>query len=101
MCASLLSHRSRAPLSFSDDFWEQMVARGGTPREQRRFFVDAGLRITPPTPPNTASVFSNSGYIVAGVMLETLAEQEWAGCTVLRHIGSNGFWLADHQAHGR
>ena len=73
----LLSHRSGAPLNFSDDLWEQMVIRGGSPREQRRFFVEQGLRSGPSTIPNTETVYSNSGVIVAGVMIETLTDSSW------------------------
>ncbi|MBK9411788.1 MAG: beta-lactamase family protein [Gemmatimonadetes bacterium] len=47
----LLTHRSGAPLNFSEDLWQQMVARGGSPREQRRWFVEQGLRSAPATTP--------------------------------------------------
>ena len=75
--AWLLSHRSGAPLNFAEDIWERMVARGGSPRDQRRFFVEEGLRTPPTAPPNTVTVYSNSGYLVAGVMLETLTGASW------------------------
>ncbi|MBK7876692.1 MAG: beta-lactamase family protein [Planctomycetes bacterium] len=73
----LLCHRSGAPLNFSEDAWERMVARGGSLRAQRRFFVDEGLKSAPSTPPNTATVYSNSGYLVAGAMLEERADAAW------------------------
>ncbi|MFO0783056.1 MAG: serine hydrolase domain-containing protein [Phycisphaerales bacterium] len=73
----LLSHRSGAPLNFSEDLWQEMAARGGSPREQRRFFVEQGLRSAPSTTPNTATVYSNSGFIVAGVMMEQLTDSSW------------------------
>lgn len=73
----LLCHRSGAPLNFSEDLWEEMVARGGTPREQRRFFVQTSLASPPPTTPNTQTRYSNSGYLVAGVLLETLTDVAW------------------------
>lgn len=75
--AWLLSHRSGAPVNFSDDLWEQMVARGGSPREQRRWFVEQGLKNAPAVTPNTETVYSNSGFIVAGVMIEELTGSSW------------------------
>jgi len=75
--AWLLSHRSGAPLNFSEDLWERMVARGGSPREQRRYFVEQGLSSAPTTAPNTETVYSNSGYIVAGAMIEALTDASW------------------------
>ncbi len=73
----LLSHRSGASLNFDEAIWERMFARGGSPREQRRFFVDEALRTPPASRPNTVTVYSNSGFIVAGVMLETLTDTSW------------------------
>lgn len=75
--AWLLSHRSGAPLNFDETLWEQMVARGGSPREQRRYFVERALQAAPATAPNTETVYSNSGFIVAGVMMETLTDSSW------------------------
>ncbi|MBK6458913.1 MAG: beta-lactamase family protein [Gemmatimonadetes bacterium] len=79
----LLTHRSGAPLNFSEDLWQQMVARGGSPREQRRWFVEQGLRSAPATTPNTESVYSNSGFLVAGVMIEALTDSPWED--LMRH----------------
>ncbi len=73
----LLSHRSGAPVNFSEDLWQQMAARGGSPREQRRWFVEQGLKSAPATTPNTGTVYSNSGFIVAGVMTEELTRCAW------------------------
>ncbi|MCY2959002.1 MAG: serine hydrolase [Planctomycetota bacterium] len=73
----LLCHRSGAPVNFSEDLWQEMVARGGSPRDQRRFFVEQGLRSAPATQPNTETVYSNSGFLVAGAMLEALADSSW------------------------
>jgi CubicO group peptidase (beta-lactamase class C family) len=73
----LLSHRSGAPLNFSEDLWEEMVHRGGYPREQRRYFVEHALKTAPTTTPNTETIYSNSGFIVVGVMLEILTDSSW------------------------
>jgi CubicO group peptidase (beta-lactamase class C family) len=74
----LLAHRSGASMNLSEELWQEMAARGGSPREQRRFFVMQGLKTIPPaTMPNTATVYSNAGYLIAGVMLETLTDTAW------------------------
>ncbi len=73
----LLSHRSGAPLNFSEDLWQRMAARGGSPREQRQWFVEEGLKIPPPVRPNTETVYSNSGFIVVGAMLEAMTGASW------------------------
>lgn len=75
--AWLLSHRSGAPLNFSEDLWQQMATRSGSPRDQRRFFVEEGLKTPPATTPNTETVYSNSGFLVAGVMVEALTDASW------------------------
>lgn len=75
--AWLVCHRSGAPLNFDEDLWQKMVARGGSPRAQRRFFVGEGLKTAPSRTPNTETVYSNSGFLVAGVMLEELTDASW------------------------
>lgn len=73
----LLSHRSGASLNLTDSLWTQMIARGGAVRDQRRFFVEEGLRLAPTTKPNTETIYSNAGFIVAGAMLEALTDTSW------------------------
>jgi len=73
----LLSHRSGASPNFPEDLWERSVARGGIPREQRRFLVEEGLRLAPASRPNSETVYSNAGFIVAGAMIEALAGSSW------------------------
>lgn len=73
----LVCHRSGAPLNFDENLWQTMVARGGSPREQRRFFVGEGLKTPPTATPNSGTVYSNSGFLVAGVMLEVLTDTSW------------------------
>ena len=70
----LLCHRSGASLNFEQELWERMVARGGTLREQRRFFVAEGLAHPPATPPNTSTSYSNAAFVVAAAMLEELTD---------------------------
>ena len=73
----LVCHRSGASLNFSKELWDRMEARGGTTREQRRSFVAAGLKVAPDTPPNTATVYSNAAFLLAGAMLEELTDTSW------------------------
>jgi len=73
----LLCHRSGASLNFDADLWQRMTAKGGTPREQRRFFVAEGLLVAPESTPNTETLYSNAGYMLAGAMLEELAGASW------------------------
>jgi D-alanyl-D-alanine carboxypeptidase len=73
----LLCHRSGASQNFTQDIWDRMEQSGGTPRAQRRLFVEAGLAIAPTTPPNTETVYSNAGFMLAGAMLEQLADAAW------------------------
>ena len=73
----LLCHRSGASLNFEQDLWERMVARGGSTRAQRRFFVDEGLKEAPAIAPNTQTLYSNAGYMIAGAMLEAAAGSSW------------------------
>jgi len=73
----LLSHRSGASLNFADELWTRTMARSGSLREQRRFFAEEGLRTAPTTKPNTETIYSNAGFIVAGAMLEALTSISW------------------------
>ncbi len=73
----LLSHRSGASLNFDQELWEHMVARGGANREQRRFFVDEALKVPPTKNPNTETRYSNAGFMIAGAMLESVADSSW------------------------
>ncbi|HJT76054.1 MAG TPA: serine hydrolase domain-containing protein, partial [Gemmataceae bacterium] len=50
---------------------------GGTPRQQRLAYVRAMLRQPPRAKPGTKFLYSNVGYVVAGVMAEEAADQEW------------------------
>jgi D-alanyl-D-alanine carboxypeptidase len=73
----LLSHRSGAAKTFDEAIWERTARGGGKPRRQRRILVEDMLGRAPSTPPNTATIYSNAGYIIAGAMLEQLADASW------------------------
>lgn len=73
----LLCHRSGASLNFEQELWERMVARGGTLREQRHFFVQEGLAAPPATAPDTATLYSNAAFVVAAALLEELTDTSY------------------------
>lgn len=73
----LLSHRAGAPGDLDEASWQQMVRRGGSPKRQRRWFVERLLSRPPASRPNTSTVYSNAGYLIAGVMLEIVTGRAW------------------------
>jgi CubicO group peptidase (beta-lactamase class C family) len=79
----LLSHRSGAPNNFDQPLWQRMVARGGSLRDQRAWLVAEGMKIPPPAAPNSRTLYSNAGYLIAGAMLERAADRDWEA--LVRH----------------
>lgn len=73
----LLCHRSGASMNFDQQIWEDMVARGGSLTEQRRYFATEGLKTPPQAPPNTATIYSNAGFMLAGAMMEKVTGRAW------------------------
>ncbi|TAJ07546.1 MAG: class A beta-lactamase-related serine hydrolase, partial [Planctomycetota bacterium] len=73
----LLCHRSGAELNFDEAIWERTVLGGAAPREQRRLLVEDALRRAPHSKPDTATTYSNAGYMIAGAMLEQRADAAW------------------------
>lgn len=71
---ALLCHRSGASKNFDQELWERMVARGGALRVQRSFFAREGLALAPERRPNTETVYSNAGFMIAGAMIEKVAD---------------------------
>lgn len=73
----LLVHRGGAPHEAPADVWTVACGRLGTPTEQRRAFIQ-GLLVKPPeTTPGTQWVYSDSGYAIAGTMMERATGQAW------------------------
>ncbi len=73
----LLVHRGGAPAHASADIWTVACGRLGTPSEQRLAFIQGMLSHSPEVTPGTQWVYSDSGYAVAGKMLERAAGQPW------------------------
>lgn len=74
---ALLCHRSGAAKNFPEPLWEDVVRTGGAPRQQRRRLVEEVLRVPPAREPDTETVYSNAGYVIAGAMLEAIEDAPW------------------------
>lgn len=73
----LLVHRGGAPHEAPADVWTVACGRLGTPSEQRLAFTQ-GLLVKPPEhTPGTRWVYSDSGYAIAGTMMERATGQSW------------------------
>ena len=73
--AQLLAHRSGLPAYSSGAELSSVQVVGDTPSAQRLGFAMQALRSAPTQAPGQAFVYSNAGYVVAGVMLERVGGQ--------------------------
>jgi CubicO group peptidase (beta-lactamase class C family) len=75
----LLAHVGGFAKECPPEIWQQAYADQGklSPVKQRQSFTRALLKRKPDYEPGTKTVYSNQGYAVAGVMLETLAKKPW------------------------
>jgi len=73
----LLVHRGGAPHEPPPDLWCEALLQKGTPREQRWDFVSGLLHLPPAKTPGTHWIYSDSGYAIAGAMLERVSGQAW------------------------
>ena len=69
----LLVHRGGAPHDPPADLWKEALKRHGTPTEQREAFVQGLLALPPTHKPGSRWIYSDSGYAIAGVMLERVS----------------------------
>ena len=69
----LLVHRGGAPHDPPVDLWKEALKRKGTPTEQREAFVQGLLALPPAHKPGSRWEYSDSGYAIAGVMLERVS----------------------------
>lgn len=70
--AQLLSHRSGLPSYDTGAELNKVMVEGVTPAEQRLSFARQVLTGAPAYPLGDKFLYSNAGYVVAGVMLETI-----------------------------
>lgn len=73
----LLVHRGGAPHEPPKDIYAQAIRQEGEPLLQRWEYVVGLLRTTPAKPPGTHWIYSDSGYAIAGAMLERAAGEPW------------------------
>ncbi len=74
----LLAHRSGAPADLdADGLWMRLVARKGTPTEQRLELLDGVVTKPPAYPPGTQALYTNAGYAIAGAMAERVTGTAW------------------------
>ncbi len=79
----LLVHRGGAPHDPPPGLWKLVLARKGTPMEQRATFVRGLLARDPAVLPGTHWIYSDSGYAIAGAMMERAGGESWED--LLRH----------------
>lgn len=73
----LLRHRSGLRRDIPDGLYEKLRLSDLAPVEQRRELARVMLAGPPAGDPETAYEYSNAGYTMAGLMLETVAGRPW------------------------
>lgn len=73
----LLTHRAGLAADPPEDLWAQLWKNEGTLVEQRARFVRDLLARSPQARPRTEYIYSNSGFIVAGALLERASGKSW------------------------
>ena len=76
---TLLTNRSGIPGKAPPGIWNDAWAGTGKSRltNRRKEYAEAMLNVEPEFPPGSKYGYSNSGFVVAGVMLETIAKKSW------------------------
>lgn len=96
----LLRHTSGLPLDASlIPSWPTLATSTAPVPEQRRLMVSELLRLTPEGPRGTFN-YSDSGYIVAGAMLEELTGESWEALLQREVFGPLGMSTAGFGAPG-
>lgn len=73
----LSSNRGGAPEIMPTGVWNDLWNFGGTPRENRRQLLERMTTNAPASTPGTRYEYSNTGFSLAGHMLETVADKAW------------------------
>ena len=73
----LLVQRGGAPAAPPKDLYAEAMKQAGTPMQQRWKFVAGLLHRPPAKPPGTHWIYSDSGYAIAGAMLERAGGKPW------------------------
>ncbi len=72
----------------------------GTPREQRRAYVEMYLKEPPEAEPGTKYIYSNAGYAMAGAMMEKITDAPWEQLMQRRLFRPLGMTTAGYGAMG-
>jgi CubicO group peptidase (beta-lactamase class C family) len=73
----LLHHRGGVPGEPPAEAWKRAWQQQGTPREQRRKFIESVLAQPPAAALGTRMIYSNQGYAIVGAMLEKISGQDY------------------------
>jgi CubicO group peptidase (beta-lactamase class C family) len=74
----LCEHRGGMPAHSNDSLWKELWRRSLThDAAQNRLWYVGELLKRPPAQPVGTFVYSNSGYMAAGLMMETVTQQSW------------------------
>jgi CubicO group peptidase (beta-lactamase class C family) len=73
----LLHHRGGVPHDPPSAAWAHAWQEIGTPVQQRREYIESVLSAPPEAEPGTKMIYSNDGYVIVGVMLEKLSDQDF------------------------
>lgn len=73
----LLRHRSGLRRDIPDGLFEELKLEDVPPRRQRQKLARALLADPPDHPPESTFAYSNVGYTMAGMMLESVANEPW------------------------
>ncbi len=93
----LLRHRGGAPdqaYLTSRGYWAQMWDHKGTPEQQRLYCLRSVTTNAPQVSPGTSYVYSNAGYVFAGMMLEKVMGKAWEDLMVERLFAPLGMETA-------
>ena len=99
----LLGHRGGAPDQAwltQNGLWGKFWKAPGTPHDQRRWLREAVTALPPQHGPGTRHVYSNTGYILAGAMLEERAGKPWEDLVTERVFRPLGMKSAGFGAPG-
>lgn len=74
----LLSHRAGAPAELhADGLWAWLWKDEGSRREQRLRVLEVVTKRSPVHAPGSEFLYSNAGYMLAGAILERVADRPW------------------------
>ncbi|MBI3875287.1 MAG: beta-lactamase family protein [Verrucomicrobia bacterium] len=73
----LLAHRGGAPGDVEPKLWAACWKFAGPPIQHRMLLVRGTLTQEPEAPPGTKHIYSNTGYAIAGAMLERIGGKPW------------------------